>query len=215
MKAGAALVPEVAAAVAGFANSTRLESGLYTLVDVGGGTVDCCTFNLFRDRDGMVHCPIFTASVQMLGVEPWSTCQDDPVLAAEFHYMMGVQQRGVIWRTKCDRYPTSDRWTLGLPLFLVGGGAASVPHRDCTHELNQWLKRHHQPGGMRVLISPAPEGLDHVQCASQIVHRLAVAIGLSLPMEQIPKIELPDAIPDMSAPGRRMNEDRYVDKDQV
>jgi hypothetical protein len=46
--AHAALIPEIAAAVSGFANSTRLDDGLYALVDVGGSTVDCCTFNLFK-----------------------------------------------------------------------------------------------------------------------------------------------------------------------
>lgn len=213
---GAELVPEIAAAVAGFANSTRLDDGLYALVDVGGSTVDCCTFNLFKTGDGSARCPIFAADVAMLGVEPWLVCEDDAVLAKHFRDELDRRQHSVIWQTKRDWYPASDRWTTGLPVFFVGGGVQSAVHRDSISSLNAWLRRHNgRGGGTRILRLPVPENLDHSLCEPQQVHRLAVAIGLSLPTFEIPEIKLPQAIEHAPALPRRPLEENYIDKDHV
>jgi hypothetical protein len=215
-QAQAALVPEIAAAVSGFANSTRLDDGLYALVDVGGGTVDCCTFNLFKSGDGGARCPIFAANVQMLGVEPWSVCQHDSPLAKEFRQQLNEQQWGVIWRTKKERYQTSERWISGLPLFFVGGGIESSLHRDSTHGLNDWLRKFNSKGGgVRITPLPPPEGLDHGLCDAALVHRLAVAIGLSLPVTDIPDVELPGAIEDVPTGRRPGTDGNYVGKEQT
>ena len=69
-KLGISLVPEISAAITGFARSPKREDGLYAMVDVGAGTVDCCTFDLWRPNDGAMTYPIFKADVAMLGVEP-------------------------------------------------------------------------------------------------------------------------------------------------
>ena len=138
--ARAALLPEIAAAVAGFANSARREDGLYALVDVGGGTVDCCTFNLFTAEHGSARCPIFGAQVELLGVDPWRHCEGDPATASDFRFLLDTLQRSVIWDTKRRRYPASQRWRTGLPMFFVGGGIASTPHRTSARGLDAWLR---------------------------------------------------------------------------
>jgi hypothetical protein len=215
-RAQAALVPEIAAAVSGFANSTRLDDGLYALVDVGGGTVDCCTFNLFKSRDGGSRCPIFTADVRLLGAERWSVCQGDTALAEEFRHQLNEQQCSVIWRTKKDRDPKSERWASELPLFFVGGGVKSAPHHECTHGLDAWLRRtSRENGGVRILPLPPPEGLDHSLCAAEQVHRLAVAIGLSLPLVEIPQTELPVEIDDFHIGQRPSTEGSYIGTEQT
>lgn len=90
-RANAALIPEIAAAVSGFASSTMLDDGLYAIVDVGGGTVDCCTFNLFKGRDGAARCPIFLADVAMLGAEVWPGCANDRIRPTTAAYRGGVE----------------------------------------------------------------------------------------------------------------------------
>jgi hypothetical protein len=78
-----ALVPEIAAAVAGFARSNERENEMYAMVDIGAGTLDCCTFNL-GGVDGEARCSVFAADVSMLGVEPWEVARTDDELAPAF-----------------------------------------------------------------------------------------------------------------------------------
>jgi hypothetical protein len=210
----AALVPEIAAAVAGFARSRMREDGLYAMVDVGAGTLDCCTFNLFANDQGL-KCAIFTADVSMLGVQPLEVAEKVRSLAAEFRHEILHRQKEVVWTTKLKRYSNSARWRTGLPVFLVGGGTASLVHRDASLELDPWLKSSGAGGGARLLRLPVPEGLDF-EGSSEALHRLAVAVGLSLPTFDIPTVELPRAIDDEQIyQPVRSYEDRYTSKDMV
>jgi hypothetical protein len=204
-------------ASAGLASMKSLPVQEYGLVDVGGSTVDCCTFNLFKSSDGAARCPIFAADVQMLGVERWSACQTgDAHLASEFRQQLNELQWGVIWNTKRHRYQTSERWKSGLPLFFVGGGIKSATHRDSTLGLDAWLRRHNaQGGGVRITALPAPDGLDHGLCAADQVDRLVVAIGLSLPTIEMPEVELPSEIADLVIGAQRSTTESFVGKDQV
>jgi hypothetical protein len=190
------LFPEIAAAVAGFAHSQRREDGLYALIDVGAGTYDCCTFNLFKNRDHLLRCPIFSADVSALGVEQWRACAIDVVTAADFKEQLNLRARGVIWHTKRCRYPDSPRWCEKLPVFLIGGGAPSEPHANCAKSLDAWLQKHlkRDTAGARLMELPRPKNLE-ASCDRQL-HRLAVAVGLSLVEEDIPVVDLPALIPD-------------------
>ena len=214
---GIALVPEISAAVAGFANSTKRDNGLYALVDVGAGTVDCCTFGLGDWREeGEIGCPIFMADVAMLGVEPWRSCQDDAELAAFFEKKVAEQQRGVIWDTRQRRHRSSERWRTGLPVFLLGGGAASDMHRRVTAGLDAWLRRSiRDGGGARVRALSVPEEELRFDCRKEETHRLAVAFGLSFPFGEIPKAELPRSIDDDVPARRRDIEASYVSKEMT
>ncbi len=212
----ASLIPEIAAAVSGFANSTMLDDGLYALVDVGGGTVDCCTFNLFKSRDGESKCPIFAADVSMLGVEPWKACSTDRKLANYFRWDLDRRQRGVIWQTKKRRDPNSERWSSALPVFLIGGGVKSAVHAASAHSLDPWLRKFNSAGGgIRLMRLPAAAGLDHELCPATMVDRLAVAIGLSMSVQDIPEIKLPNVIDDIATEQIRPNDDRFVGKEQM
>ena len=206
-----ALFPEVAAAVAGFAHTQRREDGLYALIDVGAGTLDCCTFNLWKAVEGVMQCPILEADVEMLGVEPWQACRDVPARREEFLSKLDQCPRGVIWRTRHRRYPDSPRWATELPLFFIGGGAESEAHRAMAEQLDCWLRRHVKPGGgVRLMNLPMPQHLSY-KCRHEQVHRLAVAVGLSLPADMIPKVALPHIIDDVSPRQIRPIEERYIE----
>lgn len=205
------LFPEIAAAVAGFARSRRREDGLYGMVDVGAGTLDCCTFSLVA-ADGQDRCPIYVADVSMLGVQPYTICKDDLALVDEFRRQLDERQRSVIWTTRIHRYSQSPRWKTGFPLFLVGGGKLADAHRLSTHALGPWLKAclggH---GTVHVKDLPAPDGLVH-HAKPEHLHRLAVAVGLSIPGFDIPEVELPHSIDDDSRIPQRDYEAAYIDK---
>lgn len=207
----AALAPEIAAAVAGFAHSARLDSGLFAMVDVGGGTVDCCTFNLFRADDGSLRCPIFEANVETLGVESWNLCAGDTSLERPFRRFLDQLPREAIWNTKTKRYTSSDRWQVGLPIFLVGGGSQSAVHRTAVVALDGWL-RGRQTGCAGTVLREldVPENLDHECDDPAAVQRLCVAVGLGRPFHEIPEKQLPHEIKDMGDVHRIEIGDRYV-----
>jgi hypothetical protein len=60
------VIPEIAAAVAGYARSNQRNEGLHLLVDIGAGTFDVCGFVL-HERDGDDCYEILTADVRDLG----------------------------------------------------------------------------------------------------------------------------------------------------
>ena len=65
---GFSVVPEFVAQVAGYVKSSQRQDGLHLLVDVGGGTVDVVSFNIFRKpRTEVDNFPIFSGSVEPLG----------------------------------------------------------------------------------------------------------------------------------------------------
>ena len=62
------VIPEIAAAVVGYARSRYRREGLHVMVDVGASTIDICGFVL-HSHDGDDQYELLTASVQRLGVQ--------------------------------------------------------------------------------------------------------------------------------------------------
>lgn len=62
-----ATFPEFAAQLVGYVRSPRRREGLHALVDIGAGTVDFTTFNVWRKQDGEDIFPIYGRDVQRLG----------------------------------------------------------------------------------------------------------------------------------------------------
>lgn len=60
------LIPEVIAQAIGYAKSQSKDDGLHVLVDVGAGTLDVCSFNLYL-KDDELQWPVLTADVRPLG----------------------------------------------------------------------------------------------------------------------------------------------------
>lgn len=208
----ASLQPEIAAAVAGFAQSRRRQDGLYAMMDVGAGTLDCCTFAL-KDDDSGDLCPIFEAAVSLLGMQPLELCQgDEPVLEC-FREEVAGHLIAVLRPTMTKRHPNSPRWKEGLPVFLVGGGKPSRVHKAEVDKIDRNL-RHGGKGGFIFRELPDPDGLEHVAGSDQL-HRLAVAVGLSLPASDIPQVQLPTSISDVTLLPQRDYEKNYVGSEMV
>lgn len=213
---GINLIPEITAAVAGFARSTRLDSGLYALVDVGGSTVDACTFNLFPNAEGRKRCPIFETDVQLLGTLPWRMCMDHLQFDGDFRRTLAVMQQAVIVNTKRRRDPNSERWRNGLTVFFIGGGVASPIHNQATHGLDEWSRRVScSPRGVMVRSLPLPDNVNAGLCDETKLHRLAVAVGLSMPEDEMPEVELPSTIEDIAPLLHAAYEDWFTGKEQV
>ncbi len=63
-----AVIPEIAAAVVGYARSKHRREGLHVLVDVGASTLDICGFVLHQADDGRDQYSLLTALVKKLGL---------------------------------------------------------------------------------------------------------------------------------------------------
>jgi hypothetical protein len=188
-RAGVLLFPEVAGATAAFATSREFSGNLNAMVDIGGGTVDVCTFNLHSPAEGERIQPIFRAAVDLLGVEPSRLCEGDHGASDDFGRCLDVHLRRVIWETKQHHAALSDCWRQGLPVLVVGGGVLSPRHDLCVRNLDGWLRNRQQacPGGVRIIRAPSPESFQH-DAGSHGAHRLSVALGLSLPETEIPEV---------------------------
>lgn len=208
------VIPEVAAEVAGFAKSTQRRDGLYVMVDVGAGTLDVCTFRLFRNQEEVNCYAMFTAQVVPLGVEAYerlrATGKSEAALAQDTLQAL----KDVIWHTKMHRDPTASEWREELPVFLCGGGSASPPYERAARALAPWLAQHAQTQRVPIISLDCPDRLDG-KAAAEDFHRLAVAWGLSFPETDIGTLMLPSQIPDMPKPTVRDRSDGFVSKDHV
>jgi len=209
---GGGIATEIQAAVMGFLRSKYREDGLFSLVDVGASTVDCCTFNVYKTSSGD-KCSIFSADVSLLGTQPWQVARRQADIEQEFIRRLKLSQRTTIWQTYTNKYPSSERWSSGLPVFLVGGGSLSDVHRNETNGLNDWL-RGQGKSGAKIMEMPVAAPLDY-WCDRTVVHRLAVAIGLSWGYLDLPEVELPSAIDDLEPRRIKDIEAAFTSKDAV
>lgn len=104
------VVPEFAAQISGYVRSTQRQDGLYTLVDVGAGTLDVACFRIMRDaHTGEDKFPVFASAVEPLGT----------------HYLMHARSRvsGATlpdWQSMA-RVPTAAEFAgrSGVPIEVV------------------------------------------------------------------------------------------------
>lgn len=200
---GGAVFPEISAAVAGFAASRRLEAGLYCLMDIGGMTLDCCTFDLRPSEDGVKN-PIFVACIAPFGIQNLDLWRKSGRQVETFVDAIKWPLRDAIWTTKARRQPNSLRWSSYLPIFATGGGATAQAYRAALDATGPWLRKNLSASkGVRILNLPVPETLQNPLCDDDTAHRLNVAIGLSQEASSIPVSTLPGQIEDVCRPHRR------------
>lgn len=210
---GVEIIPEVAAEVVGFARSTRRREGLYVMIDVGGGTLDVCTFRL-HSSNGTDRYSMFTADVQPQGAEILRHFVESGGSSQEFAAAVTKTMRRVIWDTKLRRDPRAEEWRDRLPIFLCGGGRASLCHREAAEGLGPWLAKNTLARGAPILALDCPEGFD-VEIPAEDFHRLAVAWGLSYPRYDIGDLHRPSEIEDVPKPPVRDLSDSFVSKDHL
>jgi hypothetical protein len=210
---GIEVIPEVAAEVTGFARSTRRRDGLYILIDVGAATLDACSFRLYAPNGVQDRYSMFTADVQLLGVESVRSRLQMGESDEQLRHEIAFVAKKVIWDTKCRRDPRAAEWRGELPVFLCGGGSANEIHKLAVKELTGWLTRH-VGARLRLLSLESPENMDASTGPSDF-HRLAVAAGLSYPPFDIGTLALPTEIVDIARLPVRDNSNRYLSKDDV
>lgn len=213
---GVAVLPEVAAEVAGFARSVDRADGLYLMVDVGAMTLDVCAFNIVTRAGGGERYAMFAAQVRHLGVEAQHWYLSERRSGAEFQWQCDQCVREVVWDTKRVKEPTAARWRAGqqLPVFLAGGGAPNEVHSRVVRDLGPWLRTYTGNDGIDWRQLNAPRDFNLPRKAGDF-GRFAVAWGLTYPPSEIGEIMPMSEIEDM--PSRRPSDigGRFTSKDQV
>ena len=113
------------------------------------------------------------------------------------------------------RYPLAPNWTLGLPVFIGGGGGrfglVSKALTECDARLRRALV---DAGGVRRLHLPALDGLSNRVPSRLMAGRLDAAFGLSFVSFDIGTINRPDEIDDPPAPSEPERPE-FVGKEHV
>lgn len=174
------VIPEVAAAVTGYARSRQRRDGLHLLVDVGAGTFDACTFVL-HDWDGD-RISILQASVTPIGVLQHR--RDPSYVRVQARYAV----ENLLATTRSRRDPNSRNWYGELRYFLAGGGRSIPEYRSSIPSGGPPFFREVGPIEARSLKPTVSDA---------IFRRLIVAWGLSYDSLNIGRIDKPHTIEDI------------------
>ena len=121
---------------------------------------------------------------------------DLPDVDREFIDNATMYLSGVIKRTKEDKFPLSDAWKNGLPLFLCGGGSGMRLYKESLISNAKSRMRGLVWQGFKRVNLPTPDGLFARSLRESEYHRLSVAYGLSYPIDDIGKIIPPSHVSD-------------------
>ncbi len=213
------VVPELAGAIAGFARSAEARDGAYVLLDVGGLTVDAAFFRLTGVRKADAGIRIYGAELDHLGVDvtrAWVAQAPGEDREAAIAPLVGslLCQPIIRGHEKFVAAP-GPKPEATTPIFVIGGGRHSAPHRASLPWAVDSLKpstfatrlreEDLAPQLRRLATASAPADCD----------RLLVACGLSLPLGDIPFWTLPSEIADAGRRGPRDIGASFVSKDQV
>jgi hypothetical protein len=189
------LVPELAAAIAGYAADPTTPSGPHILVDVGAATLDIVAFNLL-DRGQKVA--VLASGVEMFGAA-----------SLDWARLGGIQDQ--MFKDACDfqfdqvyghaRSPERDprgfhpamRGNGTVRLVTTGGGCATALHTKFIAEMVK-------PGvlGNGKIGRPVPPRIITSESCDR--SRLLLAYGLTRDVTQIAQCRLPSQIENLTKP---------------
>ncbi len=202
--------PELVAALSSFANQHQAAAGIYSMFDIGGGSLDGSAF-IFERKDGGPKLNILTSKVGPLGFE--AVCTDVAGngdisivrqallqmnsrrgLPAERLEQKEQQIRSFISEVIFEaRKKPGGEWfekEKTFPVFMCGGGSESNWYVSVilgTHAANNHWVAGRSPPYARTLLS-VPRDLHPKTLSQEDYHRLLVAYGLSIPAGQGPEV---------------------------
>lgn len=197
--------PEFACQLYSYLESPERADDLHMLVDIGAGTLDIASFNVFPKDDELL-LPIFSSEVHLLGAHyliaalagregrgVWedsdSSLDDQSVAIRTEETVTAVAERRSLYLSSVTSaygsvaadakraYPTSPAFRGGscIRLFLCGGGSRIPALRDHFHQIAIAYERHGVRYGVSDLVTP--RGI--VGQIGDRFDRLSVAYGLS------------------------------------
>lgn len=186
LPAGFDLVPELTAAISGYANEPFARDGAHILVDVGASTLDVVAFNLVnRER-----VAAFAAEVNLLGAAALEAARGDGFPDGLFRRACIEQYDQVLNYARHPRVaPRNFDATLRrnpVQLVAIGGGCKTAVHKE-------FIARVHPTLGDLKLIRPSPPAqMTSIKCDTS---RLLLAYGLTSDIPEQLELRRPSEIP--------------------
>jgi hypothetical protein len=189
-RAGFELIPELTAAIAGYAANPTAPDGAHILVDVGASTLDIVAFNLINRR----RISVFSASVELLGAAALEEARSAGIADDDFKRACDDEFEGVYGRARRpNRAPTlfhPARRKRYVQLVTIGGGCHSPLHQRFIAEMNKAAVLGDAPA-----IAPSPpSAITDANCDRA---RLLLAYGLTRDLPELLELRLPSQINDL------------------
>ena len=186
LPAGFALIPELTAAISGYANEPFARDGAHILIDVGASTLDVVAFNLVnRER-----VAAFAAEVNLLGAAALDAARADGFSEDLFRAACIGQYDQVFNYARHPRVaPRNFDATLRrnpVQLITIGGGCKTSVHKN-------FIARVHPTLGDLKLVNPSPPTqMTSLKCDAS---RLLLAYGLTSDIPEQLELRRPSEIP--------------------
>lgn len=200
------LVPELTAAIAGYAADPMVQHGAHILIDVGASTLDIVSFNL----QAQLRASVFTAGVDLFGAGALEVARSAGIDDTTFTRACDYLFEDVYGKAKADTRAPSlfkpGRRRMPVQLVITGGGCDTDLHTRYINLLPQ-----DQVLGAIPLKRPAPPSKILRENGDQ--SRLLLAYGLTRDVTELHELRLPSEIDDI--PPLPAQTFRMIDKDMV
>lgn len=220
---GLVVLPELLGATQGFSTS-RVEEGLYQLVDIGAWTLDTCVFRVFRPPDSPdARYSIFAARIDEYGVRALEDRRRNGGEASEQELLDSAHRKlcGLVVRVKLgiDSAAPELGGFAAFRLFTIGGGRHAAPYRKLMDRTRHWLSPDGNQQGIRLTHVVDRDDLARLPgLEAEDAMRLVVATGLSFPPDEFGDILPPSEVEPVVNPESRNQvdySDRYVGPEQT
>jgi hypothetical protein len=189
-RAGFEMIPELTAAIAGYAANPTAPDGAHILVDVGASTLDIVAFNLIN----RTQISVFSASVELLGAAALEEARSAGISDDDFKRACDHAFEEVYGRARHPRraptlfHPAYRRRY--VQLVKIGGGCHSPLHEKFIAEMNKVAVL----GDAPAIAPEPPPGISDAKCDKA---RLLLAYGLTRDLPELLALRLPSEIGDL------------------
>lgn len=198
------LVPELTAAISGYANEAIARDGAHILIDVGASTLDVVAFNLVnRER-----VAAFAAEVQLLGAAGLDAAQ---MLNLQNDLFLGACVTQYLRVFNFARHPNVAPLNFDaalrrnpVQLITVGGGCNTDLHQDFIARVNGLL------GSPNIVKPCPPANMTEKDCDTS---RLLLAYGLTSDIPEQLELRRPSEIPPINI--QQSSPINFISKDVV
>ncbi len=188
LPAGFDLVPELTAAISGYANEPFARDGAHILIDVGASTLDVVAFILHSNKS---RVSAFAANVDLLGAAALDAACSDGISEKLFRYACIEHYDGVFNYARHPSVASRDfdatlRQTKSVQLIAIGGGCKTSVHKDIIALIDRTL------GDFRLVHPSPPAQMTSIKCDAS---RLLLAYGLTSDIPEQLELRRPSEIP--------------------
>jgi hypothetical protein len=186
--AGFDLIPELTAAICGYANEPFAKDGAHMLIDVGASTLDVVAFILHGNKS---RVSAFAADVDLLGAAALETASVDGFPESLFLLACIEHYDRVFNYARHDRVAPRDfdatrRKPKSVQLIAIGGGCKTAVHKDVIARIDPTL------GDLKFVHPSPPAQMTNIKCDTS---RLLLAYGLTSDIPEQLELRRPSEIP--------------------